>query len=117
MSYEIKGKVCHIGQVLQVSSTFKKADLAIEISEESGDKIYTNFIKFQVVQDKCSLLNQINIGDTIEILFNIKGNRVEKNGATNYFSNLDIWKINVVSKSGNVSQKVTDLEDIDEMPF
>lgn len=109
MSYEIKGKVCYIGQVLQVSSTFKKADLAIEISEENGDKVYTNFVKFQVVQDKTSLLSLLNVGDDIEISFNIKGNRVEKNGATNYFSNLDIWKINVLEKET--------IDDSGDLPF
>lgn len=117
MSYEIKGTVSHTTETQVINEKFKKREFAIGVSNQIGENIYTEHIKFQMVQDKCSLLDNINIGDEVEVNFNIKGNRFEKDGKVNYFNNLVAWKISVLSKVEKTSSKVTDLEDNGDLPF
>ena len=59
------------------------------------DRTITNFVKFQCVQDKTTIIDRINIGDEVKVYFNIKGTKWEKNGNTNYtvsYTHLDVYK-------------------------
>jgi len=49
------------------------------------------------VQDKCDIIDNSYLNTEVKVFFNIKGNRWEKEGKVNYFTNLDAWKI---EKSG-----------------
>ena len=51
------------------------------------------YVKFQCVQDKTAIVDRVNIGDEIKVFFNIKGSKWEKDGKTNYITNLDAWRI------------------------
>ena len=52
-------------------------------------------ISFQLVQDKCSLLEAYNEGDEISVNFNLRGREwvSPKDGTTKYFNSLEAWKI------------------------
>jgi hypothetical protein len=93
MSYSIKGKLFSKSAVLQVNDRFKKLEFVLEVQEQNGDTIYTNYIKFQLAQNKCDLINNFSIGQEVELSFNIKGNKYEKAGVTNVINTLDVWKI------------------------
>jgi ribosomal protein L19 len=69
----------------------------IETTEDIGGRIINNYIKFQSVQDRTSLVDRFNTGDTIKVHFNIKGSKWEKNGQVNYITNLDAWRIENVN--------------------
>lgn len=114
MSYEIKGTVSHTTETQVINEKFKKREFAIAVSNEVGDKIYTQHIKLQLVQDKCRLLDDINIGDEIQATFNINGSRFEKEGVLSFFTNLTCFKIDVIKQS---PAKSTDLEDNGDLPF
>ena len=93
MSYEIEGKLIVKEDTVQISDSFQKREFVLEKSEQVKDVVYTDTIKFQVVQAKCGSLDSINIGDTIKVDFNIKGRKYEKNDKVSYFNNLDAWKV------------------------
>ena len=114
MAFEITGKVIDISPVNQVSDKFRKREFVIEKKEAGGAAVFVDYIKFQLVQDKCDLINESFINEEIRIWFNLKGNKWERDGKINYFTNLDAWKIEKVSAQGrdmNSSQNIT-LEDI-----
>jgi hypothetical protein len=90
---KITGKLIEKYDTQQVSERFKKREFVIETSEDINGNIYYNYAKFQLVQNKCEILDRHNVGDMIEINFNVKGNRWEKDGKTQYITNLDAWKI------------------------
>lgn len=98
MSYTLQGIIHKIDITTHVTDKFRKRDFVIETSEESSGKTFTEYIKFQAIQDKCELLDEINEGDTVKVHFNIKGKKWEKDGKTSYFINLDAWKIEVIDK-------------------
>ena len=97
MSFEIAGKLIVKGETQQVSDRFKKREFVIEKEEQKGEMTFTDTIKFQLVQDKCDLLDDVNLNDELKISFNIKGNRWEKNGNVSYFVNLDAWRVEKLS--------------------
>lgn len=93
MSFEVTGKLVAVFDTAQVTATFKKREFAIEKTDDIGGRVISNFIKFQCVQDKTEMLNRFNIGDEVKVSFNLRGNKWEKNGQTNYITNLDAWRI------------------------
>ena len=114
MAFEITGKVIDISPVNQVSDKFKKREFVIEKKETGGSAVFIDYIKFQLVQDKCDLINESFLNEDVKIWFNLKGNKWEKEGKINYFTNLDAWKLEKTSSAGkeqSVSSHTT-LEDI-----
>jgi len=93
MSYEMTGKLFEKFNEVQITQTFKKREFILEKSDEFNGKTITNYIKFQCVQDRTSIIDKVNTGDQIKVHFNIRGNRSEKNGQVNYFTNLEAWRI------------------------
>ncbi|MFC5270289.1 DUF3127 domain-containing protein [Adhaeribacter terreus] len=89
MAYDAQGKLHEIFDEQQVSEKFKKREFVLEIP----DGAYTQFIKFQLTQDKCNLLDQYNVGDEVKVAFNLSGKPFTKNGTTMYFTNLGAWRI------------------------
>jgi hypothetical protein len=115
MAFEISGKVIDISPVNQVSDKFKKREFVIEKKEAGGSAVFIDYVKFQLIQDKCDLINESFLNEEVKIWFNLKGNKWERDGKINYFTNLDAWKIEKTSSGSpreqNTSPHVT-LEDI-----
>lgn len=99
MSFELAGKLIVKGDTQQISERFKKREFVLEKEENNGGNVFTDTIKFQLVQDKCDLLDNIKMDDQIKVSFNIRGNKWEKNGTVSYFVNLDAWRIEKLSGS------------------
>jgi hypothetical protein len=100
MSYELNGKLVEKYDVVQRTATFKTREFVVEKSEDIGGRIITNFVKFQSVQDKTSIIDRVNVGDEVKVHFNIKGTKWEKEGKVNYITNLDAWRIEQVLQPG-----------------
>src|SRR6478735_10037602 len=108
MSLEVTGKLLVKYDAQQVNDRFKKREFVMELAEEINGNVYTNYAKMQLVQNKCDILDRFNVGDTLSVNFNIKGNRYEKEGRTSYFSNIDAWRLekadmNATGNTGNSS--------------
>ena len=114
MSYELTGKLVAKYDVVQRTATFKTREFAVEKSDDIGGRTVTNYVKFQSVQDKTSIIDKANIGDEIKVYFNIKGSKWEKEGKVNYITNLDAWRIEQVSNAGT-DQTAIDSEYIEPL--
>jgi hypothetical protein len=96
---EIKGKVHEVSPTTQVTDTFKKRELIVEYVENPQ---YPEYIKFEAGQDRCALLDNVKVGDDVEVFFNLRGRPwKDKTGKTSYFNSLNLWKINVLSGASN----------------
>lgn len=115
MAFEITGKVVDVLPVIQVNDKFRKREFVIEKKEAGGGAVFIDYIKFQLLQDKCEMINESFLHDEVKILFNIKGNRWEKDGKVNYFTNLDAWKIERTSGQSSEQQFQRSAEP-DEIP-
>lgn len=101
MAFEISGKLIEKYNTIQVSDRFKKREFVIEKTENNNGMEFTDHIKFQLTQDRCSLVENIDVNSEIKVSFNIRGNKWEKDGKVNYFTNLDAWRI---EKAQDLSQ-------------
>ena len=122
MSYEITGKLIAKFDTVQRSESFKTREFVIEKTEDASGRSFTNYIKFQCVQDKTSMPDRFNIGDEVKIQFNIKGSRWEKDGRTNYITNLDAWRMESVKLSQDNGKEVNyndipPADVVDDLPF
>ena len=55
----------------EMSDKFKKKEFVIEVSEAGSDgNTYIQSIIFQLIQDRVSLLDSLNIGDNVKAVFN-----------------------------------------------
>ena len=98
MNFELTGSLIVKENTVDINATFKKREFVIEVANERN-KDWNDFIKFQITQDKCSTLDAFNVGEPIKVFFNIRGRKWEKDGKTNYFSNLEAWKLEKVQGS------------------
>ena len=103
MSYELVGKLIAKYETIQRKETFKTREFVIEKSEDINGKTITNYVKFQCVQDRTAMHDRFNIGDTVKVLFNIKGSKWNKDGKDNYITNLDAWRMEAVALGGGVA--------------
>ncbi len=97
MGFDVTGKLIAKYETVQRSEKFRTREFVIETTEDIGGRIINNYIKFQSVQDRTSLVDRFNAGDTVKVHFNIKGSKWEKNGQVNYITNLDAWRIENVN--------------------
>lgn len=92
MGYKAEGKIVKIFDAEQKSASFQAREFVIEVA----DGQYPQMVKFQLVQDKCELVNEYNEGDEVEVEFDLRGR--EWNGK--YFTNLQAWRIARAGEGG-----------------
>ena len=83
--YETTGKIKVISETQTFPSGFSKREFVVTTS---ADK-FPQDLKFEVVKDKCPLLDGFKVGQEVQVNFDIRGN--EYNGK--YFVNLSCWKL------------------------
>jgi Domain of unknown function (DUF3127) len=115
MSYELIGKLVAKYDTVQRTATFKTREFAIEKTDDIGGRTIVNYAKFQCVQDKTEIIDKVNVGDDVKVYFNVKGSKWEKDGKTNYITNLDAWRIEQMLQpnTGNTNAPKENLEPLD----
>ena len=94
MSFEINGRLAEKFETQKVSDRFQKREFVLEIkSSGSSGYEFVDLIKFQATQDKCALLDQFNVDDMVNVSFNLRGRKWERDGQVSYFTNLEAWRI------------------------
>jgi hypothetical protein len=97
----IQGKIHVIKEVQQVTDTFKKREFVVQYDE---NPMYPQYVLFQMIQDKCDLINGFNVGDMVDVSFNIRGREwTSPQGEIKYFNTLDAWRISPL-QTGAVPQ-------------
>jgi hypothetical protein len=98
MNFELQGTLIVKNDTQVISDRFKKREFVIEKKESSPNGFeFVDTIKFQLVQDKVDIIDSLELGQNVNVHFNIKGNKWEKNGQVNYFVNLDAWKVELAT--------------------
>lgn len=96
---EIRGTVHEIGKVQQVTDTFQKRDLIVKYEENPQ---YPEYLKFEATQERVQIFEGLNIGDEVEVHFNLRGRPwTNKEGITTYFNSLVAWRVNKVMVQPN----------------
>lgn len=85
MSFEVEGKLHKKYDTENKTDSFQAREFVIEVV--SGN--YPQMVKFQLVQDRCALLDPFKEGEQIKVHFDLRGR--EWNGK--YFTNLNAWRL------------------------
>jgi len=121
---EVTGKIKMIDQTKEVGSAgFKKRDVVVTTDEQ-----YPQHILVQLVQDKCDLLDNYKVGESVVIGINLRGREwTNPQGETVYFNTIQGWKINKADISKQIPTPmpaqnfapapVLNEEEPDDLPF
>ncbi len=85
MSFEIEGKLHRKFETENKTATFQAREFVIEVNSNN----YMQYIKFQLTQDRCGLIDPFNEGDRIKVHFDLRG----REWNDKYFTNLNAWKL------------------------
>ena len=84
MAFQVEGKLHKIFDVEQKSERFQAREFVIETEEQ-----YPQFVKFQLTQDRCSLMDSYAVDQNIKVYFDLRGREWNEK----FFTNLNAWKI------------------------
>ena len=88
---KVIGRIFEVQETQQVSDTFRKRMFVLEYAENPQ---YTEYISFELVQDRCDLLDNFQPGQDVEVSFNLRGRKwINPEGMTKYFNSLQAWRI------------------------
>lgn len=99
-SYIATGVLVVKEDIVKKTETFSVREFVIEIA---GDR-FSDFVKFQLSNDKCALLDSFQLGDLMEVSFNVRGRKWEKDGKVTYFNSLDAWRMKKADGTGASAQ-------------
>ena len=124
---EVQGSIKVIGEVQEISATFKKRELVV-----STDEQYPQTLSIEFIQDKTELLNKFEIGQNVKVGINLRGREWEnpQTKEIKYFNSIQGWRIELLENSNsdddlppldNLSPfepaSQTNDEDLDDLPF
>jgi hypothetical protein len=106
---EIEGRVKVINPEQQVSASFKKRELVV-----TTDSQYPQHIPIEFKQDKCDLLNNYKVGDSVKVSINLTGRLwTNPQGEDKYFLGCEGWRI---EKAGGQPQQQSGNENDEQDP-
>ena len=89
MSFEVDGKLHKKYETENKTDSFQAREFVILV--ESGN--YPQYVKFQLVQDRCALLDPFEEGEEIKVHFDLRGREWQGK----YFTNLNAWRLEKAS--------------------
>ena len=115
MSIRIEAKgVCHfVGETQTIGSKgFKKKTFVLK---EEGLNEYPSYIAFSLKQDKCSLVTEKNIGDTLSVVGYVESREwVDPNtNKPKYFTDITAVKVSVESTTTTDEDTSNNVDDVD----
>jgi len=85
MAFDITGKLHKKYDEETKGASFRVREFVIHTDNEQ----YPQFIKFQLTQDRCDLVSQYEVGNSIKVHFDLRGREWQDK----YFTNLNAWRI------------------------
>ena len=101
----LSGTIKLIDTIQSFPTGFQKREFVITTAEQ-----YPQDVKFEVVKDKCAVLDRYAVGQSVAVSFNVRGNEFRGK----YYVSLQAWKIEA---GANVAAPVSDDSDESGIPF
>ena len=90
-SFEIAGRLVKKYEIESKSPSFQTREFVIEVQ----DGQYPEYVKFQLTQDRCKIIDPYQEGDQIKVSFNLRGRQWQDK----YFTNLNAWRVESADSS------------------
>lgn len=121
MAFEVVGRLHRKFDTENKTDTFQAREFILEVQDGN----YPQLIKFQLVQDRCTLLDGFNEDEQVKVFFDLRGR--EWNGK--FFTNLNAWKLEKPGETASppmqagdtsfpgVDDEPADAGGMDDLPF
>ena len=96
--YSIKGRIYKIFPTVEITDKFRKREFVIQTTNPTAKGTYIDYIKMQLVQFRCEMLDGLSKGDTCVVKFSLTGKKVGTKEEEKFFTNLDAIEIRAVGK-------------------
>ena len=74
-----------------INDSFKLREFVLTIDQDTE---YPQYITFQLNNNKCALIDRVNVDDTLTVSFDLNGKEwVNPEGEKIYFNSFKVWKI------------------------
>ncbi|HLP34778.1 MAG TPA: DUF3127 domain-containing protein [Amoebophilaceae bacterium] len=112
----ITGKLIEINDSQYVSESFKKRAFVLEYIENPQ---YPEYVSFELVQDKCDLLDGFSVGEEVTVHFNLRGRKwTNADGIVKYFNSLQAWRLERPAKTSETAASQASFEEEhNDLPF
>lgn len=88
--FKFTGTIKVIQETQRISDKFQKREFVVT----DTTSMYPQDILFQATQDKCNLLDQFQVNDSVEVSFNLRGREwTSPQGEVKYFNTIEAWRI------------------------
>ncbi|MBV1859656.1 MAG: DUF3127 domain-containing protein [Nannocystaceae bacterium] len=96
MGFKVKGTLHVINETQQVSARFTKREFVLHIA----DGRFPQHVQFQLTGERVGNIDAYNVGDEVEVEFNLRGREwTSPKGEVRFFNSLDVWTIDRVGAS------------------
>lgn len=120
---EITGTLKKIDETKTFGSGFRKREVVLTTDEQ-----YPQLLLVEFTQEKCDLLQNYQVGESVKISINLRGREwVSPQNETKYFNSIQGWRIEKLNNQTAPTttpvqefEKTTDFnltEDEDDLPF
>jgi hypothetical protein len=86
----LKGSIYKVFEKVRIKNEFDKLSFVLSVE----DRYKTDLILFEVYRDKCEIFQELQIGDKVQVDFEIRGRKgMNADRKKQYFNSLRAWKI------------------------
>ncbi len=86
---------------------------------------FTNYVPLEFIQDACDTVDQLNVGDEIEVEYRLSGRKWQRdaNSEVKYFLNAEALKFSTLSSgdsaanSDSINSQLAEVDEDDDVPF
>ena len=123
--YESQGEIHSMGETTEYGNNgFTKREFVIKVTGPDQNPTYPNYLAFELIKDRCALIDQFAIGAEIKVHFNLNGRLWQAPGKPERcFNALQAWRIEALSAAPQPdagysapAQGMNDFDDSD-VPF
>jgi len=102
-SFEAQGSIHSIGDTTEYGNNgFTKREFVIMLTGEGENSAYPNYVALELIKDKCALMDTYNIGDDVQVHFNLAGRLWTPAGKPEKcFTSLQAWRIEALGAGNN----------------
>lgn len=107
MAFETEGIVYKIFDTENKTPSFQAREFVIK---QDGD--YPQFIKFQLTQDRCDLIQNFEEGQKIKVHFDLRGREWNEK----FFTNLNAWRLERIEQTSETEDKPDGKDGFNPLP-
>jgi single-strand DNA-binding protein len=94
MAYELQGSIKLIYDLQTFPSGFSKREFVVTTTADR----FPQDVKFECVKEKTAMLDNVNVGDPVNVFFDVRGNEFKEK----YYVNLVAWKMEPLGSLSDV---------------